>query len=142
MFGRFSAHQGLPWGLYTMQDVVLNGERMIVQDQRFTAWYDKDRDNKDDGAGGGENSAIDHVLVSQKLWDLVSEVDIIHEAPVGVGGEALSDHWPIVVTFGTPGQTVKNNAISGSTSAMVGVKQWIMGIWIAFVAVVIHAGGV
>ena len=87
-----------------------------VQDQRYTAWYDRDGDNTDDGTSGGENSAIDHILVSEKLWGLVSEVDIIHEAPAGVQGEALSDHWPVIVTFGTPGQAGASGTGSGSGS--------------------------
>jgi hypothetical protein len=91
---------------------------VCVQDQRYTSWFDRDRDNRDDGTGGGENSAIDHVLVSQKLWDVISGVDIIHEAPAGVSGEALSDHWPILVTFGTPGQ-VAQAYVSGDVSGSI-----------------------
>lgn len=45
--------------------------------------------------------------VAVQLWDLVSEVDIIHEAPPGVDGEVLSDHWPVLVTFRTPNPTAQ-----------------------------------
>jgi hypothetical protein len=114
---------------------------LCVQDQRYTAWYDKDGDNTDDGTSAGENSAIDHILVSKNLWDLVTEVDIIHEAPAGVSGEALSDHWPLIVTFGTPGQFVRASApgevglIGGAQGT--GKDAWIWVGWSALVTFIL-----
>ena len=111
-----------------------------VQDQRYTAWYDRDRDNTDDGTSGGENSAIDHILVSEKLWGLVSEVDIIHEAPAGVQGEVLSDHWPVIVTFGAPGQVARAGSDAGSDELSLSAAQHAAGeaawIWAACSALV------
>lgn len=72
-----------------------------MQGQRFTSSFDGNRDGRVDG------TAIDHILVSKGLWDIVSEVDIVHEAPAGVDGELLSDHWPIYVTFGAAGAEVR-----------------------------------
>lgn len=62
--------------------------------------FDRNRDGDDDGLAGRENSAIDHVLLSPGLWGRVADVRFIRDAPPGVAGEALSDHWPIVVTLG------------------------------------------
>lgn len=59
--------------------------------------FDRNRDGDDDGLAGRENSAIDHVLLSPGLWGRVAGVRFIRDAPPGVSGEALSDHWPIVV---------------------------------------------
>lgn len=114
-----------------------------IQEQRYTAWWDRDRDNKDDGTSGGENSAIDHILVSQKLWNLVSEVDIIHEAPPGVNGEVLSDHWPVLVTFGTPGKFVKSaNDVSVGASRRAVMHAWMWQGWSALVAVIMLLVGI
>lgn len=40
---------------------------LSTQDQRYTSWFDRDGDNRDDGLSGRENSAIDHILVSEKV---------------------------------------------------------------------------
>lgn len=118
--------------------------RVCVQDQRYTAWYDKNRDNRDDGTSGGENSAIDHILVTQKLWDLVSVVDIIHEAPAGVAGEVLSDHWPLLVAFGEPGQfarAAQSDLQVNTARQSAGMHAWVWGGWSALVAICIMLVG-
>ena len=91
-----------------------NVMQKIPQDQRYTAWYDRDRDDVDGGVANGEASAIDHVLVSPRLWQLMSEVRIDHGVPASKG---LSDHWPLLVTFGqaeTPHASSDSHTLQGN----------------------------
>lgn len=90
---------GLPGGASGASAVRLrNVMALVPQAERYTGWWDRDGDDRDDGVAGGEFTAIDHVLVPPELWDLITDVTFDHE----VRAEArLSDHWPIVVTFGS-----------------------------------------
>lgn len=63
----------------------------LPQSERYTCWYDRDDDGKDDG--GSERSQIDFVLVSRRLAALVTAVSIDHSTPAG----SVSDHWAVVV---------------------------------------------
>lgn len=77
-------------------DELVNVCAGVPQSDRYTNWYDRDRDGIDDGTR--ERSQIDHVLVSRGLAARVSAVSIDHSAPSG----SVSDHWPIVVDFAVP----------------------------------------
>lgn len=71
----------------------------VPQAQRFTAWFDRNRNGRNDGPAGREATAIDHVLVSPTLWELVRAVQFDTSTPASAD---LSDHWPIIVDFGPP----------------------------------------
>lgn len=64
----------------------------VPQAQRFTSFYDRDRDGAFDR---GEFSAIDHVLLSPALYRRVLEVRYVHAHDP----RRVSDHFPVVVTL-------------------------------------------
>ncbi|MDX1418498.1 MAG: endonuclease/exonuclease/phosphatase family protein, partial [Rubricoccaceae bacterium] len=66
----------------------------VPQRKRFTAFWDRDRD---DAIEPGELSAIDHVLLSPELYRRVREVRYVHAHDP----RRVTDHFPIVVTLGT-----------------------------------------
>ncbi|ETO07780.1 hypothetical protein RFI_29612 [Reticulomyxa filosa] len=68
----------------------------IPQTQRYSNWYDKNSNCKDDG--DKEHSLIDHILVSNDLFSSLTNVQALHEYP-GVCGSLYSDHYPIVADF-------------------------------------------
>jgi len=76
-------------------DELVNVCAQVPPAERYTHWYDRDRDGVDDG--GRERSQIDFVLVSHTLADRVTYVAIDHTSPEGTA----SDHWPVVVDIAT-----------------------------------------
>ncbi|WP_420455372.1 endonuclease/exonuclease/phosphatase family protein [Rubrivirga sp.] len=64
----------------------------VAPAQRFTSFYDRDRDGQFDA---GEFNAIDHVLLSPGLYRRVVDVRYVHAHDP----RAVSDHFPIVVTL-------------------------------------------
>ncbi len=74
-------------------DDLVNVIRDVPQAQRFTSFYDRDRDDQFDA---GEFSAIDHVLLSPGLYRRVRDVRFVHAHDP----RETSDHFPIVVTLG------------------------------------------
>ena len=64
----------------------------VAQAERFTSFYDRDRDGRFDA---GEFSAIDHVLLSPALYRRVLEVRYVHAHDP----RRVSDHFPVVVTL-------------------------------------------
>ncbi len=72
-------------------DELVNVCERLPQDDRYSDWYDRDRDGVDDGPS--EHSQIDFILVSRQLWERVTYVTIDHGAPAG----RVSDHWPVVL---------------------------------------------
>lgn len=70
------------------------GEK-IVQDDRFSDWYDK---NDNCIASSNEFSQIDHILVSPKLYDHITNVFMYHNYKEFCGTYD-SDHYPLVVDF-------------------------------------------
>ncbi|GMH33895.1 hypothetical protein BSKO_01729 [Bryopsis sp. KO-2023] len=78
-------------------DDLRNVMELIPQKERYSAWWDRDRDGRLDGAR--ELSQIDHILLTKGLWDLVESAWVDHSAPPG----AVSDHWPVMVEFRVAG---------------------------------------
>ena len=70
--------------------VSLLGE--VPQAERFTALYDRNRNDRIDE---GELSAIDHILLDRRLYRKLRDVQYVH-AHDPLGGP---DHFPIVVTL-------------------------------------------
>jgi exonuclease III len=79
-------------------DELVNVCARLPQADRYTDWYDRDKDGIDDGKF--EHSQIDFVLVSRVLAERVSFVAIAHTSPAG----EVSDHWPIVVDLVMPAE--------------------------------------
>jgi endonuclease/exonuclease/phosphatase family metal-dependent hydrolase len=78
-------------------DELVNAAEAIPQAERYTYWYDKNRNGVDDGSA--EHSMIDHVFVTQELADAILDVRIDH---AGYEARTVSDHWPVIVTFQFP----------------------------------------
>lgn len=74
--------------LYTIAD-------KILQDARYTEWYDENMNCKSEL---NEFSMIDHILVSKKMWNYIDTVVFYH-----IYSEECntyqSDHYPILVSF-------------------------------------------
>jgi endonuclease/exonuclease/phosphatase family metal-dependent hydrolase len=70
----------------------------VPQPQRYTAFYDRNRDDAVDPAS--ELSAIDHLLVGPALYAHLQRVRYVHEHDPVAG----PDHFPILATF-APGET-------------------------------------
>ena len=64
----------------------------VDQLDRYTAFYDRNRNEEIDL---GELSAIDHILLSPRLWAGLRAVDYVHLHDP----RTVSDHFPIVATF-------------------------------------------
>lgn len=78
-------------------DELFNVAATIPQAQRYTYWYDKNRNGIDDGPK--EHSMIDHIYVTRGLADAIIDVRIDH---AGYEARTVSDHWPIIATFDLP----------------------------------------
>ncbi|MFC2079664.1 endonuclease/exonuclease/phosphatase family protein [Candidatus Bipolaricaulota bacterium] len=78
-------------------DEMINAAGSIPQADRYTYWYDENRNGVDDGPE--EHSMIDHMYVSRDLAEHIVDVRIDHS---GYEARTVSDHWPIIVTFGLP----------------------------------------
>jgi len=82
-------------GEYAGTYVLYNVAEKIAQSERFSDWYDRNADCVSDSS---EFSAIDHVLVSARLLDRVSNAFIYHDYDEFCG-KYNSDHYPVVVDF-------------------------------------------
>ncbi|MBU1049710.1 endonuclease/exonuclease/phosphatase family protein [Candidatus Bipolaricaulota bacterium] len=78
-------------------DELVNIAASLPQDERYSYWYDINRNGIDDGAE--EHSMIDHMFVTQGLADTLIDVRIDH---AGYAARTVSDHWPIIATFAIP----------------------------------------
>jgi len=78
-------------------DELFNAAASIPQEQRYTYWYDENRNGIDDGPE--EHSMIDHMYVTRGLADAIIDVRIDH---AGYEARTVSDHWPIIATFDLP----------------------------------------
>jgi len=76
---------------------MVNAAESIPQAERYTYWYDKNRNGIDDGPE--EHSMIDHVYVSRNLASQIMDVRIDH---TGYEAHTVSDHWPVIVEFNLP----------------------------------------
>lgn len=77
----------------TNADDLINVSQYLDQQHRYTAHYDRNRNDKVDGTH--EYSSIDHILIAPELEGLVEKVDIDHDFDPIV----VSDHFPVTVTF-------------------------------------------
>jgi endonuclease/exonuclease/phosphatase family metal-dependent hydrolase len=79
-------------------DELINVCDRLEPSDRYSYWYDRNRNGIDDG--DEEHSQIDHMFVSRGLEPYLVEVriDRAYEA------RTVSDHWPIVATFEFPGE--------------------------------------
>ncbi len=66
--------------------------------ERYTYWYDRNRNGIDDG--DEEHSQIDHIYASRGLIPYLSEVWIDHS----YAARTVSDHWPVIATFEFPAE--------------------------------------
>jgi len=78
-------------------DELVNAAARIDPADRYTYWYDENRNGIDDG--DEEHSMIDHVYVSRALAESIVDVSIDHG---GYDAFTVSDHWPVIVTFEMP----------------------------------------
>lgn len=78
-------------------DEMFNVAESIPQAERYTYWYDENRNGIDDGPK--EHSMIDHIYVTRGLADAILGVRIDH---AGYEARTVSDHWPIIVDFSLP----------------------------------------
>lgn len=78
-------------------DEMINAAGSIPQVDRYTYWYDENRNGIDDGPE--EHSMIDHVYVSRDLANHIVDVRIDH---AGYEANTVSDHLPVIVDFDTP----------------------------------------
>ena len=67
--------------------------QMVSQQQRYTAWFDRNKDGQFQFAN--ERSVLDHILISESLRSSVEAVGIEH----GHDPAEVSDHWPVWVRF-------------------------------------------
>jgi len=79
-------------------DELVNVCHRLEQADRYTYWYDRNRNGIDDG--DEEHSQLDHILVSQGLIPYLVDVRIDHSHEA----RTVSDHWPVLATFGFPGE--------------------------------------
>lgn len=73
-------------------DELVNVAQQVQQSNRFTSIYDKDDDGLIDR---GERSAIDHMLVSSRLYNSIASV-IINQTHAFT---SVSDHYPVMLTL-------------------------------------------
>lgn len=77
------------------EDELRNVLEIIPVKQRYTAHWDRNRNDKVDG--DHELSAIDHILLTKKLWDRVERAWVLDDHDPAV----VSDHWPLMVELKT-----------------------------------------
>lgn len=82
------------------RDDLANVIARLPAKQRYTAFWDQDRDGEIDAPQ--EFSAIDHILLSPGLSDRVTGVEIDHS----FDPREVSDHFPIIVRLEFPGAAV------------------------------------
>jgi len=71
----------------------------VEPSNRYTDWYDRNGDCIDEG--GDEHSMIDHILVSARVWDALSKVNITHFFKQKGCNSLHSDHWPVQIEVNT-----------------------------------------
>ena len=72
-----------------------NLNTFITKNERYTNWWDK---NNDCQSSGDEFVLIDHVLITDKLLEIVENVEIYHGYDEYCN-TLNSDHYPIIVDF-------------------------------------------
>jgi len=79
-------------------DELVNVCERLGQAERYTYWYDRNRNGIDEG--DEEHSQIDHIFVSQGLIPYLVDVRIDHAYQAGT----VSDHWPVIAKFEFPSE--------------------------------------
>jgi endonuclease/exonuclease/phosphatase family metal-dependent hydrolase len=79
-------------------DDLRNVMARVPKDQRYTAFYDRDRDDEVDGPS--ELSALDHLLLGPALLPRLQSVRYVHGHDPVKG----PDHFPVVATLGAPAE--------------------------------------
>ncbi len=74
------------------EDDLLNVAADVAQADRYTSFYDR---NSNDEIDPGELSALDHVLLSPRLYRALRAVDFVHLHDP----RHVSDHFPVVATL-------------------------------------------
>lgn len=74
-------------------DNLINAAFFVANPNRYTAFWDKDRDSEVDFPE--ELTAIDHILLSKELTEMIDFVDIPHEHDP----REVTDHFPVVVVL-------------------------------------------
>lgn len=82
-------------GLNTGKYILYNAAEKIAKTDRFTDWWDKNDNCK---STTDEFSMIDHVLVSELLYDIIDNV-FIYQNYTEYCGTYNSDHYPVVIDF-------------------------------------------
>jgi len=77
-------------------DELVNVCDRLEQCERYTYWYDRNRNGIDDG--DEEHSQIDHIYASRGLIPYLTDVRIDHSYAAGT----VSDHWPVIAVFEFP----------------------------------------
>ena len=77
----------------TDTDDLINVASHIQQNERYTAYWDRNNNNNVDAPQ--EFSSIDHILVSKVLADKIQHVSIPHDHDP----RFVSDHFPVIVTL-------------------------------------------
>ncbi|MEM9272693.1 MAG: endonuclease/exonuclease/phosphatase family protein [Cyanobacteria bacterium P01_F01_bin.143] len=80
-------------GTKTENDDLINVLEFLGKRDRYTNFYDRNRNNKIEAKS--EYSAIDFILVAQELEDNIAAVAIDHD----YDPRKVSDHFPIIVTL-------------------------------------------
>lgn len=82
-------------GKHTNEYTLENVESRIVKNERFTNWWDK---NQDCIASKDELIMIDFILLTKKLVDFVTGVEVYH-GYIETCNSLDSDHYPVIVDF-------------------------------------------
>jgi len=68
---------------------------LVSQTNRYSSWYDM---NDNCVVTNNELTTIDHILVSNGLWNKVASGEYAHVFPASCTN-FYPDHWPVVITF-------------------------------------------
>jgi len=79
-------------------DELVSASARLDPSERYTYWYDRNRNGVDDGAE--EHSQLDHIFVSSGLVPYLIDIRIDRAYEAG----AVSDHWPVIATFEFPSE--------------------------------------
>lgn len=90
-------------------DELVNVGQRLDRPQRYSAWWDRDRDRMFE-PDRGEATLIDHILVSTALAARVDSVWFYRDFAAG----AVSDHWPLVVRL----QVGAGGSVAGGGTAL------------------------
>lgn len=82
-------------GKYANKYILLSVGQLLKQSERYSDWWDKNGDCK---SVGTEFSLIDHILVTENLFERISNV-YIYDNYIESCGIYESDHYPVIVDF-------------------------------------------